>query len=222
MNNLDMSSSGHNIELSVRYDSDASQWRFDEWLEGMDGVPVTALKFGRNDALYLIGDAEVGMFSLPQLKRMKKAKLCELHEQYELDYCADSKDFTRVELIDDLEGVTIKRHYEFLLASFSWRELGACFPHEYYLSNGCSQGDARYIVAIDGFRDGEKRDIDHVLWDTPICVSLTVDDKDYYDLLDDEYEYGRAAVAEAVGKLEIPQECKDWIIENLPMEPDHA
>ena len=218
MNNYDTSSTGNDIELSVTYDEYENQRMYDEWLDDR----VNRLNFGR-DSLYLIGNSEVSMYSTTSLKRMKKVELWDMHCNYGYECGVDSSNYSKAELIIDLQHVTIRHHYEYLISKYTWHEIKEHIEHANYISHGYSQGDAAYIVSIDGFGEHERNDIDHVLWDAPIRIYLSVDGDDSlgYELLDDMYKYDRAAIVNKIELLDIPNSSIGWIIYNLPNEPEY-
>jgi hypothetical protein len=119
--------------------------------------------------------------------------------------------------------VSILRHYEYLASQYYWHDLSAHFQHDYFISRGYSQGDAVYIVKIDGLTKEYRSYINNLFWDCPISGSITVDNKDFYfdELLDDCYSWNIDKVKEKINGLDISETSKAWIIENLPEYPDY-
>jgi hypothetical protein len=117
MNNFNISSNGENVELNVFYDTDAAQFYFDDFVSGADGETVEFFNFGRDSNLYLIGDSSAPMYKKSQLAKMKKSELIDLVEKYEGNYCYDFSDSNKSYLVNELLGVTIKRHYEYLTSA---------------------------------------------------------------------------------------------------------
>ncbi len=223
MNNYDQSSTGDNINLSVSYDSDLAQMYFQDFVDGADGTPVERLQIGRDSTVFLVGNSSLPFYTKTALNLMKKTALIELDQIYEILCPYDYADTSRAELIAELKGVSIKRHYEYLLANYTWREFDAACPNEHYISRGYSQGDAIYIVNLNNGGCFNKKNIDHILWDLPISIYLTVngDDELGNELLDDCYNYDKDAITEKVKKLDISENAKTWIVENLPNDPKH-
>lgn len=220
MNNFDESSSGTSIELSVGYDRDLASMYYEDF-----ATENTRLEFDRDSSIFLLGDVTKPYYKKSELNRMKKADLIELDEQYELLCPYNYDDTTKLELIKELQHITIKKYYEYLISQYSWNSILGHINHSYYISHGHSQGDATYIISIDEeLTDGYKKYIDNILWDSPIYISLTVDDVEYKDdeLLNDMYEYDKNLVIEKVKLLDITEHAKEWIADNLPNEPKYG
>lgn len=219
MNNFDESSSGTNIELTVQYDNDLSSIYYEEFAS-----KNVRLDFGRDSAVFLLGDVTKPYYKKSELNKMKKDELIDLDQKYQCLCPYDYTEYTKKELIDELKNVTIKQYYEYLISEYSWHNLRDNITHNYYISNGYSQGDAVYIISIDEELNNKLRKyIDHVLWDTPIFIRLEVDGEEFNDddLLDDMYEYDKNSVIEKVKKLDISEDAKEWVIDNLPNEPKY-
>lgn len=220
MNNYDQSSTGENIQFTAHYSCDLASIYYDEFT-----AEALRLDFGRDSALFLLGDCEKPFFTESQLNKKTKNQLFDLCLDYELlGWQVNLKDYKKADYIDDLLDITIRRHYEFLTANFGWHELGNAIPHSFYVSRGYSQGDAVYIVALDDDLTKEKRQhIDRVLWDSPVSIYCTVNDQEFFEdsFLTDEYEWDRDKVADKVKALPISESAKAWIIEALPEYPDY-
>jgi hypothetical protein len=226
MNNYDVSSTGENIELNVYYDTWLSQIYFDDWLNGSDGYEVNKIDLGgRDNYLYLIGESEAPFYKKSELSKKPKAELFELMYQYDLlSYNADINDYKKSEYIEDLMGVSILRHYEWLASQYYWHDISANIPHNYFISCGYSQGDAVYIVKIDGLTKEYKKYIDNIFWDCPIYFYIEINGTEIareWDILNDCYEWNIDAIKEKITALDISDYAKNWIIDRLPDYPDY-
>lgn len=212
MNNYDQSSAGENIELHVAFDIELARFYFVDFER--DAVRID---FGlRADFLYLLGDSSAPFFTKSKLQRMKRADLLELCEMYEVGFFDDA---TKSDMIDELVNVSIKRHYEYLAADYSWNRIQEHIHHEYYVTRGYSQGDAALIVSISEPID--KSYIDHIFWDCPIYIRADIDGVSFYEdsFLDDEYEYDKGKIKLKIQTLPISDYAKNWLIDNLPDQP---
>lgn len=223
MNNFDTSSSGENISLDVFYDTDLAQIYYQDFIVGADGNQVYKIESSREVIAYLIGDSDKPYYKKYQLAKMKKAELIALWLDYDLGYY-DIDIYKKSELIDELLNVSIARRYEWLWSMYNWHEFKDHFTHGYFISRGYSQGDAVYIINVGADYDvcAQQESINHILWDTPVSLRLSVnDDDEFYDLLNDEYEYDADKIIENVNKLDIDDYAKTWIAENMPSEPEY-
>ena len=218
MNNYDTSSSGENLELHCFYDTSLAQSFYDEFERDN-----TRLTFGRDNNLFIIGETEGPYYCKADLLAYTKQALFELCQKYELvDYSVSLNDYNKNDYIDDLLKVTIKRHYEWLVSEYNWHAIGENIQHDFYISRGYSQGDAVYIVSINSPITKEKRQyIDNVLWDSPIYMSATINDTEFFedDFLNDFYEYDRESIIEKIKGFSISDYAKKWLIANLPEYP---
>jgi hypothetical protein len=223
MNNFDTCSKGESITLDIFHDSHLAQIYYDEFINGADGNPVTVLNTSHEASAYLIGDASKPFYSPAKLRKMTRKDLWKLAYDYDLIGGVSPAEYLKADLIDELKAVTIERHYEWLNSHYLWHEIKHHIPHNFYISRGYSQGDARYIVDVGADYDvmTSRARVDHVLWDCPISASLTIDGDEYTDdsLLNDCYEYDKSAVIEKVKALDISDYAKNWISENLPDAP---
>ena len=221
MNNYDMSRKGEKIELNVEYDSDLSSIYYQDFLDGSDGNEVYKIESSREVLAYLIGDSDKPYYKKSQLAKMKKAELIELWLTY--DYGYNDYGYSKADLIADLENTTIAKHYDFIFKQNNWLSIKDYITHGYFISRGYSQGDAVYIIDVGADYDvlACRSSIDHILWDTPISLRLSINDDDEfgYELLDDEYSYDKDNIIGNVNKLDISDYAKTWISENLPNEP---
>lgn len=221
MNNYDMSSKGDNIELDVCYDSGLSSMYYREFINAADGNQVYKIESRREGLAYLIGDSDKPYYKKSQLAKMKKAGLIELWLAYEYGY--NEYGYSKAELIADLENVTTKNYYDFIFKQNNWLSIKDYITHGYFISRGYSQGDSVYIIDVGADYDvlARRSSINHILWDTPLSLRLSVNDDDElgYDLIDDQYQYDKDSVIENVKKLGISDYAKSWVSENLPNEP---
>lgn len=222
MNNFDISSSGDNLELHAFYDTSLAQSFYDDFER-----ENTRLSFGRDSSMFLIGDAEAPYYSRLDLDAKSKQDIFELCQQYELiDYSVSLNDYDKNEYIDDLLKVTHKRHYEWLVNEYGWN-CGDNIQHDFYISKGYSQGDAVYIVSLDGPITKDYRAyVDNVLWDAPIYINASVNGEDYYtdDFIgyDDAYEWNRESIIEKIKTFSISEYAKQWLVDNLPEYPSYS
>lgn len=223
MNNHDISSTGENIEFNVSYDTDLSQIYINDWLNGADGNVEQIDLGGRDNYLYLIGDSDAPYYKKSQFSTMRKADIFELWLNYEFGYDVKINDYPAHEYISDLLTVTIKRHYEWMASQYSWHELSDNIPHDSFISRGYSQGDAVYIVKIDGITKEYRDYVNHLLWDSPITGLITVNDKEFYidEILNDCYEWDSDEVKAAIMALDISDYAKAWLCANVPDYPDY-
>lgn len=219
MNNYDQSSSGENIELDVFNDTGLAQHYFNDFLKGVDGNPVYKIEGTREPIAYLIGNSDKPFYKKSQLAKMKKADVFQLWYACDLGY---NDTLTKAEYIDDLLTVTIAKHYALLNGELGWGAFGDAITHPCFISRGYCQGDAIYIVDVGADYDvcAQRAYIDHLFWDAPVTIDLEIDGANYYDLLDDCYEYDKDAVIAKVSALEISDYAKGWIASNLPDEPN--
>lgn len=221
MNNFDVSSSGENIEFFCFYDSDLAQIYYDDFES-----ENTRLNFGRDNSLFLIGDASAPYYKKSHLMALSKQALYDLCMDYELlGYSAGLDDYKKSEYISDLLSISIERHYQRLLANSTWHGLAENIAHDYYISKGYSQGDAVYIVSIDKPIDnGLRRYIDNILWDSPISIYANINGLDFHtdDFMgDDFYKYDVDVIAENIARLPISDYAKAWLVKALPSYPSY-
>jgi hypothetical protein len=218
MNNYDISSEGDNIEFNVFYDYHLAQ-QFYRMFEADN----TRLNFGRDNSLFLIGDCEKPYYKKANLLAKSKNELFELCHQYELiSYSIELNDYKKSEYISDLLNITIKRHYEWLTSQYNWHGIREHITHDYYISNGYSQGDSVYIVSLDNPIDKSMRKyIDNVLWDSPISINAKINDDDFYDddFLDNHYEWDTEKIKLKIKALDLSDYAKQWLCKALPQYP---
>jgi hypothetical protein len=221
MNNFDVSSTGENIEFNCFYDSDLAQILYNEFES-----ENTRLNFGRDNSLFLLGDASAPYYSRLDLLALSKQALFNLCLDYELlSYSAGLNDYKKSEYIADLLSISIERHYKFLISGSNWFHIGENIAHDYYISRGYSQGDAVYIVSIDKPIDNSlRRCIDNILWDSPISMYANVNGSEFEtdDFLgDDFYKYDTEAISENIARLPISYYAKAWLVKALPSYPSY-
>jgi hypothetical protein len=218
MNNYDISSEGENIEFNVFYDNNLSQIIYNDFER-----ENTRINFGRDNSLFLIGDCEKPYYKKSELLEKSKLELFYLCNQYYLlGHLTELNDYKKSEYIADLLNITIKRHYEWLITEFNWHEIREHIAHNYYVSNGYSQGDSVYIVSVDNPIDKSMRQyINNVLWDTPIGMNATINDVEFYedDFLDNYYEWDTDLIKEKIKGFDVSEYAKQWLINNLPEYP---
>jgi hypothetical protein len=218
MNNYDQSSSGEKISFHVNYDHDLATIYYD-CFESEN----TRLSFGRDFSLFLIGEAEAPFFNKTELNKFKKEALFNLCLDYEiLSYNASLNDYTKADYVSDLLNISIKRHYEYLIANYTWHNIGENISHDYFISRGYSQGDAVYIVKLDGPIDSSFRNyVNNILWDCPISIYADIDGLEFSEdqFLTDNYSYDKSEVIEKIKGFSISDYAKNWLIEALPEYP---
>lgn len=219
MNNYDMSSKGEDINFLCHYDIDLASIYYDDF----NRHEATRLDVGRNSAVFLVGDCHRPYYTKAMLRKLSKKAIFDLCEDYDLlGYSCDIDRYKRAEYEADLLGVTIKQHYEYLIAQHGWNSLGEAIPHDWYISRGYSQGDAVFIVSLDKpIDDRMRQNIDHVLWDCPIAIRATIDDKEFYedDFLNEAYEWDADEVKAKIKALPISDYAKGFLIDSLPDYP---
>jgi hypothetical protein len=221
MNNFDVSSTGENIEFNCFYDSHLAQIYYDDFES-----ENTRLNFGRDNTLFLIGDVSAPYYKKRELEKLSKQALYDLCLDYELiGYSAELNDYKKSEYISDLLSISIERHYQFLISGSNWFHIGENIAHNYYVSQGYSQGDAVYIVSIDKPIDNSlRRYIDNILWDSPISMYANVNGLEFCEsdfLGDDFYKYDTEAISENIARLPISDYAKAWLIKALPSVPSY-
>lgn len=220
MNNYDVSSTGENIEFNCFYDSDLSQIYYD-CFESEN----TRLSFGRDNSLFLLGDASAPYFKKAELNKMKKSALWANFINYELGYDSDAYLYTKADIIRELHQITINQHYERLISEYNWHDIGENIAHDYYISRGYSQSDSVYIVSIDNPIDNSlRRYINNILWDSPINIYANINGLEFHTddfLNDDFYQYDAEAIAEKIRAFNISEYAKAWLIKALPDSPSY-
>lgn len=218
MNNYDSSSQGDNIEFNAFYDYNLGQQFYRMFEE--DNLRIS---IGRDNSLFLIGDYEKPYYKKAELLAKSKNELFKLCNQYELlSYSIELNDYKKSEYIADLSRITIKRYYEWLVSEYNWHRIRDNITHDYYVSNGYSQGDSVYIVSIDKPIDKLMRNyINNVLWDLPIAINATINDVEFYDddFIDDYYQWDTASIKEKIKGFNVSEYAKQWLIDNLPQYP---
>ena len=217
MNNFNMSSAGENIELNVSYDSDLMQFWFDDFKDGSDGNPVKL--YGKRETDYcIIGDLTEKHYKKSELKKMKKAELINIMNQYDDSYYYNNE-ASKIELIQELLNITHEQYYDYVYKNNLWYDLPCDFT-----SRGYSQGDSVKVLILDNVEyKPTQKDIDNIFWNCPISINLEVGDNEFNedDLLEDIYEYDKDSVAKKVSGLDISDYAKEWITANLPSEPKY-
>jgi hypothetical protein len=220
MNNFDTSSTGENIELNVFYDTGLAQMYYDEFES-----ENTRLNFGRDSAMFILGDVSAPYYKKSLLNKKKKSELWALWLNYDLGYDSDAYLYNKKDIIMELLNISIERHYKHLLANSTWHDIDEKIAHDYYISSGYSQGDSVYIVSIDKPIDkGLRRYIDNVLWASPISIYATINGEEYTEenfLGDDFYKYDVDAISENIDRLPISDYAKAWLIKALPSQPSY-
>lgn len=215
-NNFDLSSTGDNVELYAGYDLSLAQIMYDDFRK----YEAIRIPFGRDNAMFLIGDAKKPMFKKSALEKMSKQDICDACIDFGiLSALCNIEDYTKAELIEDLLLITIEQYYEIICKQAYWNDLKEKIKHDYFTSHGYSQGDVALIVSIDNPIDKSMREyINRLLWDCPAYIHLIVNDQEFTDedLLDDIYNYDYENILEKVKSLPISENAKSWIYENLP------
>jgi len=222
MNNFDSNSEHESIEFHVSYDNDLSGVYYHEFVE-----ENTRISFSRDSSLFLMGDVTKPFYKKTQLNKMTKAELIELDDKYQLLQPYDTDECLKQEYIDTLVNVTIKQYYEYLAENYSWGNITGQFEHDYYTSNGYSQGDSILVVSVDKpFTKETKAYIDHVFWDSPVYISIEIGDNEEireWDLMDDYYEYDKDQVVKKLNEMsDVSDYAKQWLADNLPNEPKYS
>lgn len=222
INNFDQSSTGENITLDVFWDIDESYLHYDEFIE----CEATHIQFGCESSIYLIGNTDSPLFTRSRLNKTSKAEVFAAWGMYgeKFGYVNDPNQYKKSEYIDDLLTLTVLDHYKNAAEKYDWNTIQGPFKHDYYISRGYSQGDARYVISIDEpLTPALRKHIDHILWDAPVVINLTVNDAEYYTdtFLDDPYEYDKDEVIKKLNALPLSDYVKTWVKDNLPSHPDY-
>lgn len=195
MNNYDQSSAGVSIDLTVRYDNEQSQWNFNDtftnivgdtwWFKSWEGIPAPTCF----DDLFTIKVSEL------------QVSLSILSEQHCYNNDLTEEDFDKYEAWDEVLG-----NYSFPsdLSDFVDMLDNYDIEHtklfELTTSSGYSQGDYVEVFIPNNIRDiygipndialvdNLQEDIDHLLWDSPLSVRITINNEEYYsDKFDGQY-----------------------------------
>ena len=219
MNNFDISSSGENIEFFCSYDTSLAQSYYDDFER-----ENTRLNFGRDNSLFLLGDASAPYYKKSQFSTMSKKDIFELWLLYDFGNNVSINDYLAHEYISDLLAVTIEQHYQQLIANYTLHDIREHITHDYYISRGYSQGDAVYIVSIDKPIDnGLRRYINNILWDAPIYIYANINGLEFEsdDFLADCFEYDKNVIYEKIYNFNISTYAKKWLCDNLPDAPSY-
>jgi hypothetical protein len=226
MNNYNRNSEFENIELQIVYDYDLARWEFQENFKRISSGY-------RQAPVYLFTD-------YGQLADVSSVSDC-----YDVNSCT-YKDFRRACLemctgLSTKETITEKRRLADTWEDFFLHLLGeqtsfyeCCrdgFPtvenaeilYTVIEVSGYCQGDYAYIlVHKKAMFDGIENYLQNLVFNTPIFARVTINDVET-DLIElaglDSYDWDRDKVAEAVEGMEISEQAKAWIIENLPEYP---
>ena len=197
MDNYNTSDSGISIDLSAFYDNEQSQWNFNRnftnivgdtwWYNTWDGIPAPTCF----DDLFTLGEIPTEtIFGI-------------LHEQHSYNSTGLEEYFeTNDEAMDELIG-----NYSFPddLSEFTAMLDNYNIPHtklfERTTSRGYSQGDYVEVFLPISIRESYgladdvelvehcQTDIDHLLWDSPMSVRITINDEEYIsETFDGQYE----------------------------------
>lgn len=227
MNNYDISSTGENIDFCVFYDTSLAQIYFDDWLNDSDSYEVNKIDLGgRDNHLYLIGDADKPYYLKSELNKLSKNAIFELWFNYDLGYNVELNDYKKAEYIADLMQVTIKQHYKYLASQYGWYDIQNYIPHDCFVSRGYNQGDAVLVANINGLTKEYKKYIDNLFWDCPIYIRAEINGREFYEddfLSDNYYEWDKDEVkAKILSWDDVSDYAKNWIIERLPDYPDYS
>lgn len=183
MNNFDTSSTGTNITFGISYDTNMSQIYYNDFVSGESGFSVE--RFGSDMDYMLVGtDLDLPYWKPSQLKRMRKQELYDKFIWLELGY-HDIDVYKKDDLIFELQDISIRQYYKKYYDETRWHDLECDF-----VSRGYSQGDAVKINLVQDV-DLNCDFFDNLLWNSPISISLTVNDDDIsqYEYMDDEYNF---------------------------------
>ena len=106
----------------------------------------------------------------------------------------------------------------------------------YIVSCGHCQGDSKVVIypkalaeiwgiELENLESMIQNSVDHLLWDTPIYARAEIDGVEIYldEFLESSYEWNVEKVKAGLEKMEnIPENAKNWLIANLPKNPDHV
>lgn len=94
-----------------------------------------------------------------------------------------------------------------------------------YISKGYSQGDIIKVLIpqeLDSTKTSLREQIDNILWDSPIYLRITINEKEIEgcDLLEDEYKYNKNSVIEKLKTIITGDELKEVVL-LLPENPEY-
>ena len=216
MNNFDISSKGESIEFFCYYDYNLPCIYYEEFIS-----EAVRLEFGRNSSVFLLGDAGQPYYKKSELKKMSKQALYDLCNFYDL-LGLSLNDYLKSDFIEYLLKVTATQHYQEAISNSNWHSFQDKISHDYFLSHGYSQGDNTYVISLDKpITKKMREDINHILYDSPICIRAEVNGIEFYedDFLDNCYEYDADAVKEKIKALPISDYAKGWLVDNVPKYP---
>ena len=218
MNNFDISTTGESIEFYCSYDYSLAESYYEDFL-----ADAVRLEFGRNSAVYLLGDAGQPYYKKAELQKMSKLAIYDLCNTYNLlGWRVSLNDYLKSDYINDLLKVTAEQHYQEAINDASWHNFHDKVNHDYFISTGYSQGDSVYVISLDKPLTKDMREyINHTLWDSPIRMCATINGQDFYEdaFLDDIYTWDIDAVKAKIEALPISTYARGWLADNLPEYP---
>lgn len=234
INNYDQSSTGTNLELSASLDGSTARFWFEE---SFIKVPNDLRPRGYYGDCYwyswegkppqeISGWFDLSKVSARQLVRhfivwrlgenFGYRELADFFHQYDLSF-KHSAELS----VDNLVFFIDRELQDSELAEF-YSEL-APIKFDYHQSRGYCQGDA--VTVFYSPEEGEEltEDIDHLFWDSPSYIRLTVDDEEIYldEYLEGFYTYDKdelIAKVIASGEDWATEQVIDFLRDNLPSD----
>lgn len=192
-NNFDCSSTGLNIEVSARYDSDLSRIIYEEnyrtcYSKTNRGVDlcIRVYDFAADNQLSTVAD--VGYFkNVGSHGPMTKETMVEILNEYR-EYCYDVESFTAQELKDELKCIDIRYVPDLLHYYGSYYHLNDDVV--LYVSRGYCQGDIANVLCAGDTKECREQ-INHELWDCPVSATIIICgcEYNYYDFGCDQYNW---------------------------------
>lgn len=248
MNNYDQSSVGVNLELNVLWDNDLSRIFFDESFHvlqysGMRQHSILVFNwFGDTDQSdFDFNDIGNYTFTKSNLINLLKSQFDD-EELNSLANQEENKSFSRLD----------KQSLQYLVEYYVEDDVSELFQeyltpnYQILTSRGYCQGDYSEVIftkpLIDQMRseltacknmtdqqiaEYFQKDIDHLLWDSPLYARLTIDDSEeiYLDeAMTDLYTWDKEKALGYVNKT-LTHENKayilKWLDDNLPEQPEY-
>lgn len=250
INNFDKSSSGINLELVANYDQHHSQHLFDESFKNVwynSGSLINGRYYNVDLYLWTNYGNFSDTFDLDDLNNYSFAKtqLIEMLTIYSLEDAQDlskdlfNKGFSKLDKAELIELAESMIDYNDKINLYTEHLHLKAFIVD---TRGYSQGDyAEIIIPFESldqlgvnYKDKDfnidqwvGNDFDHLFWDSPAYIRLTVNDEDEIDLtewLECEYTYDKNDLLASL-KESLEHEQKDLIIaflsDNLPTTLDY-
>lgn len=230
--NYDTSKTGIDVELSIFFDNDASNDRFDDDLVRFKD---TSNSYNATSRFYYIGDGSEAPDYVSECLDLS-AVTSKQARQYVLDQTVGEY-LTIKEAIRDCKDDFDGDWMDALITLLDETNIGEAMRDgmpdigiDKYLvvsASGHSQGDYSEIMCkLDAFKDdcSASEYFSNIIYNSPIYARLLIDGEDYYldEELNDCYTYDKDELTNIINSLDITDEAKSIAIEMLPEYPDYA